>query len=83
MAKRQPMRLRDIRVLRGYRTQRAFAEAVGVTQETVSLWERGVKMPLLDIAVRAARLLGLTVEEFYAYIELERVRRQTKEVQSA
>lgn len=44
-------------------TQAQLAERLGVTQEYVSLMERGVKYPGLRLGVSLARVLGTTAEQ--------------------
>lgn len=47
-------------------TQTQLAERLGVTQEYVSLMERGVKYPGLRLGVALARVLGTTAEQLVA-----------------
>lgn len=47
-------------------TQAQLAERLGVTQEYVSLMERGVKYPGLRLGVQLARVLGTTAEQLVA-----------------
>jgi transcriptional regulator with XRE-family HTH domain len=40
-------------------SQRDVAEAVGATAPTISLWERGLRRPLSDSAIKYGRLLRI------------------------
>lgn len=46
-------------------TQRDLAEAVGVTQTSVSKWELGAAVPTMDLAIAIARALGTTLDPIY------------------
>lgn len=48
-------------------TQVQLAAAVGVPQQTISQWERGVAAPRDDRRPHLARALGITVAELFAY----------------
>lgn len=54
-------------------TQRQIAEAVGVTDQTVSNWERGVYAPRLTLrqTVRLCKAVDRTVEELADLLEPE------------
>lgn len=56
--------LEEIRKSKGY-TQAALAEALGVDQSTVCLWEKGKTCPRAEIAYRLAELLGCTLDEVF------------------
>ena len=43
-------------------TQRALAEAVGVTDKAVSKWERGESLPDVAVLAELARLYGVTLD---------------------
>ena len=47
--------------LRGARTQREVAEALGVTPMAVSQWENGLRMPSDDMKVKIAAYYKKTV----------------------
>lgn len=47
-------------------TQTQLAQRLGVTQEYVSLMERGVKYPGLRLGVALAKVLGTTAEQLVA-----------------
>lgn len=42
--------------------QKELAEEVGVTQQAISLYEQGVKVPSLAVAIKLAKALGTTCE---------------------
>ena len=47
-------------------TQKAFADAVGVKQSTVSLWESGVILPAADKLPAIARMLRCSIDDLYS-----------------
>ena len=55
-------RIRELRKARGL-TQSAFAEALRVSFQAVSNWERGVAPPELDNLVRIAEYFGVLVDD--------------------
>lgn len=44
-------------------SQEELAKKIGVTQTTIWLYERGEATPKIEIALRLARALGMTVEQ--------------------
>jgi transcriptional regulator with XRE-family HTH domain len=50
-------------------TQVELAQKLGVTQSTVSMWERGVSIPQTKDLGNIAQTLGVTVEELYKCLE--------------
>lgn len=50
-------------------TQVQLAAAVGVTQQLVSAWEKGIAAPAVDRRPRLARILGVPADELFAYPE--------------
>lgn len=56
--------LERVRTARGL-TQRALAQAAGVTRQTVSAIEHGKVQPSVGIALALARVLGASVEELF------------------
>ena len=50
-------------------TQEQIAEAVGVTRQTIIAVEKGNYTPSLMLAFRLARLLKVSVEELFQYVE--------------
>ena len=57
--------LQAVRTARGF-SQRALAEAAGVTRQAVSAIEAGRMQPGVGIALALARVLGVSVEELFA-----------------
>ena len=55
----------NIRIYRekANQNQKELAEEVGVTQQMISLYEQGIKVPSLAVAVKIAQTLGTTCEE--------------------
>lgn len=54
-------RLRLARKVMGWRTTRAFADALGELETTVSMWERGQRLPRHDrlIAIKDATMASI------------------------
>lgn len=44
-------------------TQQQLAEAIGVNQSSVALWETGQTLPRADKLIDIAKLLNCTIEE--------------------
>ena len=59
--------------LRDGRTQEELAQALGVTSQAVSRWERGICYPDMELIPAAAHYFGVTIDELFGY-ENERVR---------
>lgn len=55
-------RVRELREVNGYRSQKAFAEALGVAQTTVASWEGGKREPDFDVAIRIADIFCTSVD---------------------
>ncbi len=53
-------RLKSIRVPKGFRTARAFAEALGIDENRYTRYERGEVEPSLELIMRICELLGAT-----------------------
>lgn len=53
-------------------TQRALAEAAGVTISAVSLWESGGTTPSQDHLAKVVEALGLTMARFYGRVPRRR-----------
>lgn len=49
-------------------SQREFAEILKVSQSTVQQWEAGRNVPSLENLEKIARLKGMLVEDFVAYL---------------
>jgi DNA-binding XRE family transcriptional regulator len=58
-------RIAQRRAARGFATQGALAERLGVHYSTVSLWENDKTVPRLNQARELARLLGWTVGQLF------------------
>ena len=58
------MNLTELRQRKGL-TQLQLAKKIGVTRQIISHYECGRAKPSLDVAVRLAKALGVTVEEIY------------------
>jgi transcriptional regulator with XRE-family HTH domain len=55
-------RLKQLRMLRGFRTARAFAQALGVDENRYTRWERGEVEPNVAMLGKIAEILGLPVD---------------------
>jgi transcriptional regulator with XRE-family HTH domain len=53
---------------RGDCSQREFSKLLGVSQSTVQQWENGKNVPSLDNLEKIARMKGMLVEDFVAYL---------------
>lgn len=53
--------LKELRESRGM-SQRQLAEALGESRRNIEDWERGIRLPQLDKAVRMAEFFGIHVE---------------------
>jgi DNA-binding XRE family transcriptional regulator len=54
-----------LRAMAGYYTLRSFAEAVGVSRNTVYLWEKGRARPALPKINRICEILGCEYGDLY------------------
>lgn len=57
--------IRSTRQAKGL-SQVQLAEAIGVGQPTISMWESGEMQPSVRNAVKLARALGVSVEDLFA-----------------
>lgn len=55
--------------LRGQKTQKEVAAAIGVTTSAISMYERGERTPRDDIKVRIASYYGKSVGEIFYRID--------------
>ncbi|HEX7074779.1 MAG TPA: helix-turn-helix domain-containing protein [Hyphomicrobiaceae bacterium] len=55
-------RLKQLRVLRGYRTARAFAQALQIDENRYTRWERGEVEPSVAMLAKMAEVLNLPVD---------------------
>ena len=51
--------------LRGNKTQKEVAEAVGVAQSTYSMYESGQRIPSDDVKIRIAKYFKKTVQSIF------------------
>lgn len=54
-----------LRELRGERSQREVADAVGTTAMAISLYESGERIPKDEIKIRLARFYNTTVDALF------------------
>lgn len=57
-------RIKEIRISKGL-MQKFVAERVGMKQQQLSDWEKGIAYPRIDKAIRLAEVLGVTIGELY------------------
>lgn len=57
-------RLKEIRLAQNM-AQNVLAEQVGITRITLSRYEKSEFLPSVDIALRLARILGVTVQDIW------------------
>lgn len=58
-------KMRRIRKQRGIAVSDA-AQCLGVSKDAWYMWELGKRTPQVDMAIRIARLLGVSVEDIFA-----------------
>ena len=59
-------RIRELR-LRDGRTQEALANALGVTGQAVSRWEKGICYPDMELIPSIANCFGVSIDELFGY----------------
>ncbi len=57
------IQLKKLREASEYKSQSAFAEAIGVSQSTVGNWESGTREPNLKMILKIAQTLNVSVDE--------------------
>jgi putative transcriptional regulator len=62
-------RVRYFRFMRGEMSQAALADLVGVSRQTIVAVEKGNYNPSVELALRLARTLGVTVEALFVLEE--------------
>lgn len=63
-------------------TQREIAEQLGMSDKSVSKWERGVCLPEVSMYMELCRILGISLNEFIAGEDIEQVELQEKSEQN-
>ena len=58
-------RVRELRFFRGEMTQEELARKVGVARQTIIAIEKGKYNPSVALAIKIARVFGVTVEEVF------------------
>ena len=56
------LRLKEIRLNKGI-TQEDLAKELNVGQNTISLWERGLRSPRVDTLLKLSEFFGCTVDD--------------------
>lgn len=67
--------LKCFRFEAGEMTQQALAERVGVTRQTIISIERGKYKPSIELALRLARVFGVSVEALFELDETDEVKK--------
>ncbi len=63
-------------------TQRDIAEQLGMSDKSVSKWERGVCLPDVSVYMELCRIIGISLNEFIAGVDIEQVELQEKSEQN-
>ena len=63
-------------------TQREIAEQLGMSDKSVSKWERGVCLPDVSVYMELCRIIGISLNEFIAGEDIEQVEIQEKSEQN-
>ena len=58
-------KVRTLRFLQGEMTQEELAQQVGVARQTIIAIEKGKYNPSVALAIKIARVFGVTVEEVF------------------
>lgn len=56
---------RRLRKFRGALTQTAVADAIGISQSALAMYELGMRVPRDEIKARLAHFYGVTVQELF------------------
>ncbi len=67
--------LKRFRFEAGEMTQQALADRVGVTRQTIISIERGKYKPSIELALRLARVFGVSVEALFELDETDEVKK--------
>jgi len=54
-------------------TQEELAERIGVSRQTIAMWEIGKRLPTESVAILTARFLGFSEEELLSLLQRERL----------
>lgn len=60
-------RLRELRVIRGFATARQFAEALGISENKYTRYERGVALPKIDLMYVIFEKLGTSPNDLFGF----------------
>ena len=63
-------------------TQREIAEQLGMSDKSVSKWERGVCLPDVSVYMELCRIIGISLNEFIAGEDIEQVEIQEESEQN-
>lgn len=62
-----PSMLKKLRKASGYKSQQTFANAFGVAQSTVGMWEAGKREPNYETTIRLAKFLNVSIDCLLGY----------------
>lgn len=57
-----PSTLKILRKASGYKSQQAFADAFGVAQSTVGMWEAGKREPNYETTIRLSKFFNVSID---------------------
>lgn len=60
-----PNHIKEVRIAKGYRTQKEFAEALGVSEATVSYWEGQLFFPTTQNIRKLCGVLNCKLEDLF------------------
>ncbi len=63
--------IRSLRFSNSEMTQKALADQLGVTRQTIIAIEQGKYSPSLEMAFRIARVFGVSLEDVFQYPKAE------------
>jgi len=70
--------IKRLRIKNGY-TQQEVAKKIGITQKSVSLYERNLNTPTAKNLMKLSKLFGITVDELLSDYTLETPKRLDKQ----
>jgi len=62
-------------------TQQELAKEIGVSRQTIAMWEIDKRLPTDNVAVLTARFLGIDEEELLSLLRHERLRLRVQQLQ--
>lgn len=56
---------KQLKLLRGSKSQQQIANEIGITKSSWAMYERGERIPRDEVKIRIAKFFGKTVEEIF------------------